>query len=57
MPTMPHSDAGCRIEPPVSVPKEPAQMRAATAVAEPPDEPPGTRSSPPGPVHGFFTGP
>src|SRR5262245_15427625 len=45
--------AGCRIEPPVSVPVAAGVRRAATAAAEPPDEPPGTffRS------HGFFTGP
>ena len=42
MPTMPVNAAGWRIEPPVSVPVEPRQSRAATAAAEPPDEPPGT---------------
>ncbi len=43
MPTMPVKAAGWRIEPPVSVPVAPSAMRAATAAAEPPDEPPGTR--------------
>src|SRR6185295_16552819 len=42
-------EAGRRIEPPVSVPSEARQDRAATAAAEPPDEPPGTAS----PFHGF----
>src|SRR5215475_4768619 len=42
MPTMPAKAAGWRIEPPVSVPVAPMQRLAATAAAEPPDEPPGT---------------
>ena len=42
MPTMPVKAAGWRIEPPVSVPVAPRQSCAATAAAEPPDEPPGT---------------
>src|SRR5215470_11692327 len=42
MPTMPVSAAGWRIEPPVSVPVAPRQRFAATAAAEPPDDPPGT---------------
>ena len=42
MPTVPVRAAGCRIEPPVSVPVAPRQSPAATAAAEPPDEPPGT---------------
>src|SRR5262245_56620733 len=42
MPTMPVRAAGWRIEPPVSVPRAPRQRPAATAAAEPPDEPPGT---------------
>ena len=45
MPAMPHMAAGWRIEPPVSVPSVPAHRQAATAAADPPDEPPGTRSS------------
>ena len=43
MPTVPVKAAGWRIEPPVSVAVAPRQRRAATAAAEPPDEPPGTR--------------
>ena len=50
---MPQSAAGWRTEPPVSEPSAAGTMRAATAAAEPPDEPPGTR-----PVsQGFRTGP
>ena len=57
-PTIPQNDAGWRIEPPVSVPVAARQSPAATAAAEPPDEPPGTRSWPSSlAVHGFFTGP
>src|ERR1051325_7570429 len=41
MPTMPVKAAGCLIEPPVSVPVAPRHKFAATAVAEPPEEPPG----------------
>src|SRR5262245_13103291 len=41
MPTVPVKAAGWRIEPPVSVPVAPRQSRAATAAADPPDEPPG----------------
>src|SRR5262245_31908248 len=47
-PTTPLNAAGRRIEPPVSVPSEPRHERTATATAEPPDDPPGTRSSPQG---------
>src|SRR5215213_4384318 len=43
MPMTPHNDAGCRTEPPVSEPSAIGTMPAATAAAEPPDEPPGTR--------------
>ena len=50
MPVMPQKLAGWRIEPPVSVPVAAGMRRAATAAAEPPDEPPGTRLS----SHGFF---
>src|SRR4051812_20771394 len=50
---MPHSDAGWRIEPPVSVPIAHGARPAATAAALPPDEPPGTRVR----SHGFWTGP
>src|SRR5215468_7834025 len=69
MPTVPVNAAGWRIEPPVSVAVAPRQSRAATAAAEPPDEPPGTRCAPsiaplwlaptfePCRRHGFTTGP
>ena len=40
---MPHSAAGTRVEPPVSVPSPAGAMRAAMAAAVPPDEPPGMR--------------
>ncbi len=53
MPTTPQSAAGWRIEPPVSVPVAPTHSEAATAAAEPPDEPPGTWAS----DQGFLTGP
>ena len=53
MPHTPDSDAGWRIEPPVSVPVAPGTRRAATAAAEPPELPPGTASR----FHGFLTGP
>src|ERR1700675_4550665 len=39
---MPQSDAGCRIEPPVSEPHASGTIPDATAAAEPPLEPPGT---------------
>ena len=42
-PTCPHTAAGIRIEPPVSLPNAPAQQPATTAAAEPPLDPPGTR--------------
>src|SRR3954469_19956100 len=44
MPTVPVKAAGWRIEPPVSVAVAPRHSRAATAAAEPPDEPPVYRS-------------
>ena len=53
MPVTPHSDAGWRIEPPVSVAVATGAMRAATAAAEPPELPPGTSLR----SQGFFTGP
>ena len=52
-PTTPHSEAGWRIEPPVSVPIAHGAVPAATAAALPPLEPPGTRSR----SHGFCMGP
>ena len=58
---MPQKAPGWRIEPPVSVPVAPSAMRAATAAAEPPDEPPGTKSlpaaSPASAFHGLIQGP
>src|SRR5438445_3264693 len=42
-PTTPSSDAGIRIEPPVSLPIAQSHMPVATATADPPDEPPATR--------------
>ncbi len=53
MPVTPLKEAGWRIEPPVSVPVAAGTSRAATAAAQPPDEPPGTRCR----SHGFCTGP
>ncbi len=41
IPTVPVNEAGWRIEPPVSVAVAPSARSAATAAAEPPDEPPG----------------
>src|SRR5688572_18726419 len=37
--------AGCRTDPPVSDPSASGTMRAATAAADPPLEPPGVRSA------------
>src|SRR5947208_16264711 len=55
---MPVKAAGWRIEPPVSVPAAPRQSRAATAAAEPPEEPPGTSGLlEPWRRHGDTTGP
>src|ERR1700680_4793364 len=45
MPTTPQNEAGSRIEPPVSVPSDPRHSSAATAAADPPDDPPATRST------------
>ncbi len=53
MPTTPHSAAGWRIEPPVSVPIPRGTWQAATAAADPPLDPPGTRPR----SHGFAVGP
>ena len=43
---MPQKAAGWRMEPPVSVAVAPMASRAATAAAEPPEEPPGTSRVP-----------
>ena len=40
---MPQNDAGMRTEPPVSLPSAKSQASAASAAAEPLDEPPGMR--------------
>src|SRR2546421_9881421 len=52
MPTIPVSAAGWRTEPPVSLPIAAIASPDATAAADPPLEPPGTRSSP----QGLWTG-
>ena len=52
-PTLPQSDDGCLIEPPVSEPSAHGAIPADTAAAEPPPEPPGTRVG----SHGFLLGP
>ena len=46
------SAAGWRMDPPVSDPSAPAVIRAATATALPPEDPPGVRAV----SQGFFTG-
>src|SRR5690606_37563160 len=46
-PTTPQQEAGMRTLPPVSVPRLPWTIPAATAAAEPPDDPPAIRA-------GFF---
>src|SRR5690606_18749807 len=51
-PATPHHAAGSRIEPAVSGPTDPAQRPAATAAADPLDEPIGSRSR----FHGFRVG-
>ena len=45
-PVNPHSAAGIRMEPPVSVPMATGAMPSATDTAAPDDEPPGIRRSP-----------
>src|SRR5882672_11267342 len=58
MPTVAVKAAGWRIEPPVSVAVAPMQSSAATADADPPDEPPGTSVVlEPSRRHGLTTGP
>jgi hypothetical protein len=54
---MPQKAAGWRMEPPVSVPIAAVARCAATATAEPPDEPPGTRSLPSAARQGLIAGP
>ena len=58
MPTVAVNAAGWRIEPPVSVAVAPMHSNAATADAEPPEEPPGTSVVlEPSRRHGLATGP
>ena len=52
-PTMPHSAAGMRTDPPVSEPIPPGAMRAATATPVPPLDAPGIRSG----AYGLRAGP
>src|SRR6478609_10691207 len=42
-PTTPQNAAGCLTDPPVSEPRAMGVMPAATAAADPPDEPPATQ--------------
>ena len=49
-PTTPQKLDGCLIEPPVSDPRAQGTIPAATAAAEPPEEPPGTLFK----FHGFL---
>src|SRR5436305_10124474 len=53
VPTTPQKAAGWRMEPPVSEPSAATAVPAATAAAEPPLEPPGTRDV----SRGLRTGP
>src|SRR6202035_1631442 len=57
MPPVAVNAAGCRIDPPVSVAVAPMHSKAATAEAEPPDEPPGTSVVLAPSRHGLTTGP
>src|SRR6185436_16346957 len=50
---MPQNAAGCRMDPPVSEPSVATAVPAATAAAEPPLDPPGTRVR----SRGLCTGP
>src|SRR6476646_1620896 len=50
---MPQSAAGWRMEPPVSDPRAIGVIRAATAAADPPEDPPGTHRT----SCGFLVGP
>src|SRR6266481_2598842 len=43
-PTVPHSAAGIRMDPPVSLPRATCTTALATAAPEPPLDPPGVRS-------------
>ena len=48
IPVIPQTEAGCLIDPPVSVPEAAGTIPAAIAEAEPPELPPGTRFLPHG---------
>jgi hypothetical protein len=50
-PATPHSAAGCRTDPRVSLPSAITHMPSACATAAPEDDPPGTRP-PPAPPFG-----
>src|SRR5690606_27420980 len=52
-PVTAHSAAGTRTDPPVSVPRAIGTIPAATAAADPPDDPPGESEW----SHGLRTGP
>src|SRR3954466_15253883 len=52
-PTTPQKAAGCLTEPPVSDPRAIGVIPAATAAADPPDDPPGTQRT----SIGFLVGP
>ena len=52
-PTTPQKAAGIRIEPPTSLPTSTGDSPAATAAADPPDEPPGVLVG----SHGLFVRP
>jgi hypothetical protein len=52
-PTRPQQDAGTRIEPVPSPPEAAGTMPAATAAADPPEEPPGVMAG----DHGLTVGP
>ena len=52
-PYKPQKCAGLRIEPPMSEPHSSPVIPAASAAAEPPDEPPGVRPR----FHGLFVVP
>src|SRR5258708_9103163 len=52
-PNTPEAEAGMRIEPPPSLACATGRMRAATAAAAPPDEPPGESAR----LHGLPVGP
>src|SRR6185436_3089210 len=49
--TIPHNAAGMRIEPRVSLPSAPIHSPAASAAAEPPEDPPGERAVSQGFLH------